>query len=817
MKIAIDDLNPDLRLGVQAYSFLAVDRGPGAYAFGDFADIINARYGSPNARAIADAFRAAPDGVLTVNANRTVSVDLTDMRSEAIQQNMLNEVPAPAELEPALARGAQAGAKNDEQDKARLRDFRQEFTDRVIAAIESGDKLPWDKPWHTMQGLPRNAVSGKTYAGGNRVVLGLVAMEKGYTDPRWMTVKQSNDLGGHVRKGEKGVMIERWDNKPFWQRKDVELRLGGRVVKVDAKLGVQDSRVQLVGGQVAHISQIVVRHDSKDYTWKQAERALDLLVGRNYVVFNAEQCEGLKLAPLAPRQDIPAHERGERLMTAMQEDGLRFVHGGSSAYYSPAGDLIALPQRDTFKSVEGYYGTALHEMGHATGAEKRLNRDGITGKHAFGSEGYAKEELRAELFSAFMAAETSIPHDDDQHKAYLQSWANALKNDKNEIFRAAAEAGKAVDYVLAKEQDLLQKIDRIYGQLVGPETADLSKAPHELTFAEFSKVAHAEKLGPGHGRQWEVFYGRDSLGFADGKTIEGAYRQVHEREVNNALYGNQPDSPGFLRKSMPPPQVLAEYPGLQKLWARVIDTRQPDAGVAQQPAPEQGEAKAEHAPEIESAVFWRKVQDAGHIAAIGRDESHVDPVVVDRKLDLTPDEYDGLTADLMANHPAITGAGGTDEQGRRVVVDVNAPGRQRLLIDPQGYDYARYVGIPEQDVDGLLARKSFVIVPEKGSAYDKAIANFVKGGGNEKDARRILDSELAGNYDPKHLPAALVYHGFVKPGQAGDLATAILTEEGQKMLDKEDRKAAELRTGVPAEARSAPTSQRERARAGIER
>jgi antirestriction protein ArdC len=502
MNTAIDDLNPDLRLGVQAYSFLASDKGPGAYAFADFADIINARYASPNARAIAEAFRAVPDGVLTINANRTVSVDLPDARAMALQQDVLDESPAPAQAPPALTRGAQAGAKKYGRDKEPPRDLRQEFTDKAVVAIESGKPLPWDKPWHTMQGLPRNAVSNKPYAGGNRVVLALAAMEKGYTDPRWMTVKQSNDLDGHVRKGEKGVMIERWDNKPFWKRMDVELKLGGRPVIVDAKRGVDAEGVHLVGGRVVSPGQITVTHEQRtgagvivrDYTWKQAERELNLLVGRNYVVFNAEQCAGLNLPPLTPRQDIPVVARGERLMSAMQEDGLRFVHQGSSAYYSPAGDLIALPPRDTFKSVEGYYGTALHEMGHATGAEKRLNREGITGKHAFGSEGYAKEELRAELFSAFMSAETGIPHDDDQHTAYLQSWSKVLKQDKNEIFRAAAEAGKAVDYVLAKEQALLVTQERQASVEVAERAADSAPQPEptqgKLKTVEIDAPAH---------------------------------------------------------------------------------------------------------------------------------------------------------------------------------------------------------------------------------------------------------------------------------------------------------------------------------------
>jgi hypothetical protein len=442
----------------------------------------------------------------------------------------------------------------------------------------------------------------------------------------------------------------------------------------------------------------------------------------------------------------------------------------------------------------------------------------------------------------------------------------------------------------------------------------LSKAPHELTFDEFSSVAAVEKLPPTHGRQWEVFNGKESLGFADGPTKDGALRQVHEREVNNALYGNQPDSPDFLRKSMPPPQVLAEYPGLQKLWARVIEAHPSVAAQGQQSAPQQGNLKdaesrsvdGQQPAEVHAAMFWCKVEDAEHIAAVGRDGSEgVNPVVIERKISLTPEAYDQLTSDLFAENSAISGAGGTDEQRRRLVVDVNAPGRQRLLIDPQGHKYARYVGVPEQDVDALLERKSFVLapqvekalapvgrdqsiltaveidapahwgsalvnrdasglepseaacvadwvekqgigwpasmsdksfmgrheglltematysflVPEKAqgidghpphqpgspggqapeSPYDQAIQNFVKGGGTEKDARSILDSELAGDFDPKHLAEALIYHGFAKPSQAETLATGILAEENQKMLDKEDRKAREFHVAQQAE------------------
>jgi hypothetical protein len=181
-------------------------------------------------------------------------------------------------------------------------------------------------------------------------------------------------------------------------------------------------------------------------------------------------------------------------------------------------------------------------------------------------------------------------------------------------------------------------------------------------------------------------------------------------------------------------------------------------------------------------------------------------VVEDKKLSQL--DYDKFTADFFAPQPWLDGKGGIDEDGTRHVIQVTAQDRQTLHIDPQGYDYARYVGVPEADVQRVMGNRSFVVaatestqtlqLPEAG-AYESAVQNFVRGGGNEKDARRTLDSELAGDYDPKHLPAALVFHGFAKPAEAEKLAAAIIAEENKKMLDKEDRKSSEFHVAMQAE------------------
>jgi antirestriction protein ArdC len=334
--------------------------------------------------------------------------------------------------------------------KSEQKDFRQEFTDKVIAAIESGEPLPWERPW-TAIGSPKNAVSGKEYNGMNRLHLANAMIAKGYSDPRFLTFKQAQDLGGSVRKGEKGVHIERWGQNEFWKRKDVTVSLNDSPVKVQ---DYAEGRVTLADGRQVSKSALTIEHEGKTYDWDRADRNLSVPYAKVYTVFNVQQCDGLKLEPLVPKKDLTPDQRFESIKRAMEAEGLKFSDG-PKAVYLPRTDTVLLPPKDHFHSVGDYQSTALHEIGHATGAAHRLNRDGVTGGHAFGTDEYAREELRAELFSAFAAMETGINRTrDEQHMAYLKSWARVLAKDKNELFRAAADATKAVDYVLAKEREL---------------------------------------------------------------------------------------------------------------------------------------------------------------------------------------------------------------------------------------------------------------------------------------------------------------------------------------------------------------------------
>lgn len=342
---------------------------------------------------------------------------------------------------------------NDDNQKPSVR---AAFTEKMVAALKE-DRIPWRKPW-SGQGSPHNAVTEKLYKGGNRMILAIEGMERGYTDPRYLTFNQARAAGGAVRKGEHATPIEYWESKPFYTRKDISLTANGKPVKVDSKREIVGDNVPVLGGGTIAKGSVTVEHNGKKYAWRQAEAGLNTLVAKTHYVFNVQQCDGLNFKPLATGAEIRPVDRGEQIAQGMAKTGVTIRHGAGGAFYQPGADAVSMPNRDTFHSVEGYYGTFLHELGHATGHTSRLNREGVTQgglSNQFGSQGYAKEELVAEMTSAFIAMETGIPFDDDNHKAYIQSWAEALAKDENVLFKAAKDAGNAVDYMLDQERVLM--------------------------------------------------------------------------------------------------------------------------------------------------------------------------------------------------------------------------------------------------------------------------------------------------------------------------------------------------------------------------
>lgn len=287
------------------------------------------------------------------------------------------------------------------------RDYRQEVTNDIIRLLEEGT-APWQKPWASGQSgrTPYNPTTNKPYRGGNVLALMISGMRRGYSDPRWMTYKQAADQGWQVHKGEKATRIE------FWE----------------ATAGSEDEDADEDGRRPR-------------------------LIHRVYSVFNAQQIDGIPQLAIEPRTPFEVIEAGEHILT---NSGAEIRHGGDRAFYNRGGDYIQLPHREQFIDAPAYYATGCHELIHWSGHGTRLNRETLTKSRGSGAgdEHYAREELIAELGSMMLAAETGLPHDPSQHAAYVASWLEALKKDKNEIFRAASAASKATDFVLNRDRPL---------------------------------------------------------------------------------------------------------------------------------------------------------------------------------------------------------------------------------------------------------------------------------------------------------------------------------------------------------------------------
>lgn len=295
------------------------------------------------------------------------------------------------------------------------RDYRQEVTDNIIDMLEKGTS-PWQKPWRAgALEMPFNPTSDRAYRGGNAMNLMAVGMARGYDDPRWMTYRQAQEKGWQVREGEKGTAIEYW-----------EYGKGMSAPKEGAE--VSDDPVEN----------------------ENPRNARPRILHRVYTVFNAKQIDGIPDHRPKERTEFEVVQAGEAIL---DNSGATIRHDQNDrAFYSRFTDKIHLPPKSAFPSAAAYYGTALHELGHWTGHSSRLDRETLNSSKTFGDPSYAREELRAELASVFLAAERGIPHDPAQHAAYVGSWIKALQEDKNEIFRAARDAHKAADFVLSLEQ-----------------------------------------------------------------------------------------------------------------------------------------------------------------------------------------------------------------------------------------------------------------------------------------------------------------------------------------------------------------------------
>jgi antirestriction protein ArdC len=311
---------------------------------------------------------------------------------------------------------------NDKQD------VYTRVTGKIIADLERG-RLTWQQPWeasHQAGPVSRPLrVEGQPYRGVNVIMLWSAAIEKGYACPIWMTYKQAAELDGQVRKGERGSLV---------------------VYASSFTKTVADDQGDAVEQEIPFM--------------------------KGYTVFNAEQIDGLPghyyAASPPARHDVARLDAVDQFFAAT---GATIRHGGGQALYSPAQDLVQMPEMGAFRDQESYYATLAHEMTHWTRHPSRLDRD--FGRKRFGDAGYAMEELVAEIGAAFLCADLGItPETREDHAAYIGSWLKVLRQDKRAIFTAASHAERAADhlhaYQAAKLESPLSPADLVerYGQAV---------------------------------------------------------------------------------------------------------------------------------------------------------------------------------------------------------------------------------------------------------------------------------------------------------------------------------------------------------------
>jgi antirestriction protein ArdC len=279
----------------------------------------------------------------------------------------------------------------------------EEVTARILGELEAG-RVPWVQPWGSAAltpSLPRNARTARPYSGINILILWGAVLEQGWPSQGWLTFRQALDAGGCVRKGERGTTVVYAD----------------RFVPQ-----AEQARASEAGDDAKAIAFL-----------------------KRFTVFNVAQCEGLEgLAPEpVPLPECEAVPVAEALIAA---SGVDFRIGGDKAYYVPSLDYVQVPPQPAFFDQINYYRTCLHELTHATGHASRLNRNLV---NSFGSKDYAREELIAEMGSAFLCASLGIVPT-IRHADYLATWLAVLREDSKAIFRAASAASRAADWLLAR-------------------------------------------------------------------------------------------------------------------------------------------------------------------------------------------------------------------------------------------------------------------------------------------------------------------------------------------------------------------------------
>ena len=370
---------------------------------------------------------------------------------------------------------------NENSAYEKLTPARKALVDAVMKNLENGVGL-WEQGW-AGGGAPVSAISGKQYNGVNRMFLMAATAERGYSDNRWVTFKQMEDKGWSFKRDEEGrsrgknagVSIE------YFELRDKETK------------------------------QPFDRHTLDGMTADERNAYMDenvYPIRKYYRVFNGDVIEGIPERERVEHDPTGRNDRAEALIDHWSETQSPIKYGGSMAYYSLTKDEIHLPEKKDFVDMPEFYSTALHEIGHSTGHEKRLNRN-LSG--AFGSAEYAEEELRAEIASMFLEQDLGVAASDkhiENNSAYIGAWKSKIKEDPNVLFKAITDAERMTKFVMSKEKEIKRETEPFavveetdeYGETVykvkmcaeyGQTQSALSGYPfrsREALMAEFGKM-----------------------------------------------------------------------------------------------------------------------------------------------------------------------------------------------------------------------------------------------------------------------------------------------------------------------------------------
>ena len=302
-----------------------------------------------------------------------------------------------------------------------LNPTRQMLIDKYIEALER-DEIPFEYGWYSYD-TPQNAITGREYSGVNAMLLSYVAYDMQLEGNRWCTFNQIADKDGkyhpnekwHLKKGSQSIPVEYWYVYNITEKK---------------KYSIQEYNKAIKEGN----------YTDADFIWRV----------KTFNVFHESCIEGIQ-PPEKYRPEVQI-DRLDVIDKLIVNLNVKYEEKGDKAYYSPILDKVVIPPYNHFKSEYDYCSTQLHELCHATGHNSRLNRN-ISNE--FGSEEYAREEMRAEISSSMLSAELGIPVSEvntENHLSYVQSWIAVLKSDPNELFRAIKDADEIIDYVEAKAE-----------------------------------------------------------------------------------------------------------------------------------------------------------------------------------------------------------------------------------------------------------------------------------------------------------------------------------------------------------------------------